>query len=100
MFEYSKSGMFNLRYADQSKYYRPPVDVIDVETGFVIRIEIAGMNEKDFDIKFEQNIISIFGVRRDPIRNNSFHQMEIYFGEFRIEVTINQPIKPDSVVTE
>ena len=40
------------------------------------------------------------GVRRDPIRNNSFHQMEIYFGEFRIEVSINQPIKPDSVAAE
>jgi HSP20 family protein len=100
MFEYSKSGMFNLRYADPAKYYRPPVDVIDIETGFVIRIEIAGMDEKDFEVKFEQNILSIYGMRRDPIRNGTFHQMEIYFGEFRIEISINQPLKPDSIAAE
>jgi HSP20 family protein len=100
MFEYSKSGMFNLRFTNQAKYYRPPVDVIETETGFVLRIEIAGMKKEDFEIKFDKNIISITGVRRDPIRNNTFHQMEIHFGEFQIEVIINQAINPDSIAAE
>jgi HSP20 family protein len=100
MFEYSKTGMFNLHFSHQANYYRPPVDVIETDIGFVVRIEIAGMNEKDFDIKFDQNILSVYGNRRDPIRNHVFHQMEIRFGEFQIEISVNQPIKTEAITAE
>ncbi|MEI8130842.1 MAG: Hsp20/alpha crystallin family protein [Leptolinea sp.] len=100
MAEYSKSGMINLRGTYQTNYYQPPVDVIETTTGFIVRIEIAGMDEKDFDIKINQNILSVNGIRRDPNRNLTFYQMEIHFGEFRIEQHMNQPIRSDAISTK
>jgi HSP20 family protein len=100
MFEYSKSGMFNLQYHFKDKYYRPPVDVIETDIYIIVRVEIAGMNEKEFDIKYNNNSLSIFGNRIDPIRNTTFHQMEINFGEFLIEIDLNKPIVADTISAE
>jgi HSP20 family protein len=92
--------MFDLLYTYQTNYYSPPVDVIETDTGFMVRIEIAGMNEKDFNIKFDQNILLVHGNRHDPIRNQAFQQMGIHFGEFRIEININHPINADEITAE
>jgi HSP20 family protein len=100
MFEYPRSGMFNLRVSYQTNYYHPPVDVIETENNFLVRIEIAGVNEKDFSIKFDKNALLISGIRQDPLKNNSFHQMEISFGEFEIKIHLPQQIDRDSIKAE
>jgi HSP20 family protein len=100
MFEFSKPGMFNVRYNNQMSLYRPPVDILESDSGILTRIEIAGMNIDDFEINFENNILAINGNRSDPIKNQIFHQMEIHFGEFRIEIIINLPIQLDSISAE
>lgn len=97
MFDFSKSGNFQLHYTYNKNCYQPPVDVIDIGTGFRLRIEIAGMKEEDFKIELRQNKLSVSGIRHDPYRNQSFHQMEIHFGEFLLEIVINQPINSDSI---
>lgn len=93
MFEYPRSGMFNLRVSYLNNNYRPPVDVIETATGYLIRIEIAGVNESDFNIRFERNTLSVSGSRQDPYKNFTFHQMEIHFGEFEVQITIPNPIE-------
>jgi HSP20 family protein len=100
MFEYPRSGMFNLRVSYQTNYYRPPVDVIETEKYFLVRIEIAGVNEKDFSIKFDKNALIISGFRQDPMKNHSFHQMEISFGEFEITIHLPKQIDRDSIKAE
>lgn len=97
MFEYSNSGMFNLRVAYQSNLYQPPVDVVESKVDFVVRIEIAGVDEKDFSIGFEKDRLLVTGFRHDPLKNRSFHQMEIHFGDFQIEVQFTQPINRDAI---
>jgi HSP20 family protein len=100
MFEYPRSGMFNLRVSYQNNNYRPPVDVIETAKEFLVRIEIAGVQEKDFDIHFEQNILTISGSRLDEYKNFSFHQMEIHFGDFEVEIHIPQPVERNSIKAE
>ncbi|NMB54909.1 MAG: Hsp20/alpha crystallin family protein [Leptolinea sp.] len=100
MFEYPKSGMFNLRVSYHSNLYRPPVDVVESPEDFLVRIEIAGVEEKDFSIDFDRNRLLVSGIRHDPYKNRSFHQMEIHFGEFQIEILINQPINRDEIKAE
>lgn len=100
MFEYPRSGMFNLRVSYQNNNYRPPVDVIETTCDFLVRIEIAGVNENDFSIHMDQNVLLISGSRADPLKNFSFHQMEIHFGDFEIEVHIPSPIERNSIKAE
>lgn len=100
MFEFSKQGLFDHGFSDRHNSYRPPVDVIELEKDFIIRVEIAGMQEKDFDIKYEQGILTVLGNRKDPNKANTFHQMEIRYGEFRIDIQLNNPIIANSITAE
>jgi len=100
MFEYPRSGMFNLRVSYQNNNYRPPVDVMETPEDFLVRIEIAGVHENDFNIQFEQNTLSVSGSRQDALKNCSFHQMEIHFGDFEVEIPIPRPIERNSIKAE
>lgn len=100
MFEYPRSGMFNLRVSYQNNNYRPPVDVIETAGEFLVRIEIAGVNENDFSIHMDQNVLMISGSRSDPRKNFSFHQMEIHYGDFEVEIHIPHPIERNSIKAE
>jgi HSP20 family protein len=42
----------------------------------------------------------ISGTRMDPCKNFSFHQMEIHYGEFEVEVHIPHPIERNSIKAE
>jgi HSP20 family protein len=100
MFEYPRSGMFNLRVSYQNNNYRPPVDVIETSGEFLVRIEIAGVNENDFNIHLDQNVLMVSGTRADTGKNYSFHQMEIHYGDFEIEVHIPHPVDRNSIKAE
>jgi HSP20 family molecular chaperone IbpA len=97
MFEFSKQGLYDHGFSDRQNSYRPPVDVIELENDFVVRVEIAGMRENDFNIRYEKGILTVLGNRKDPHKANTFHQMEIRYGDFRIDILLNQPIVANSI---
>jgi HSP20 family protein len=76
------SLLVNWQVSGQAHVWRPPTDLLELEDHFLIRMEVAGMNEKDFDISLDQNMVSIRGVRADLPDRRAYHQMEINFGEF------------------
>jgi HSP20 family protein len=100
MFEYPRSGMFNLRVSYQNNNYRPPVDVIETAQEFLVRIEIAGVQENDFTINFEKNVLTVSGSRQDEYKNFSFNQLEIHFGDFEVEIHIPRPVDRNSIKAE
>jgi HSP20 family protein len=63
-------------------------------------MEIAGMEEKNFDVRLEQNRLIISGSRLDIPEQRAFHQMEIHFGEFSTEIELPAPVNNDMVVAE
>ena len=68
--------------------WRPSTDVIELEDRFVVRVEVAGMNEADFEISMDQNTLTVRGTRVDTSERTAFQQMEIQFGEFISQVEI------------
>lgn len=97
---YLVSGIVNWRTGARPRFWRPPTDLYETEGKIVVRVEIAGMNEGDFSISIDQNILSIAGVRPETGERRAYHQMEIPFGEFSTEVEIPSPINIDEVVAE
>jgi HSP20 family protein len=71
--------------------WRPPTDVYETEENCVIKLEIAGMRDEDFEVAFENNILMIGGSRPDVNERRAYHQMEIRFGKF--EVAMEIPVK-------
>jgi HSP20 family protein len=80
----------------QNKNYNwhPPTDVYETLTELVIKVEIAGMEESNFDITIDKNILVIRGNRIDKTNpeKKAYHQVEIGFGEFTTQIEINIPL--------
>ena len=72
----------------RSSIWSPPTDVYETEENYVIKVEIAGMRDEDFDVAFENNILLISGYRSDLNERRAYHQMEIRFGRFELAVEI------------
>ena len=88
--EFNFSGLNGLRWRMHSRprLWRPPMDVYETENALVIRVEIAGMQDEGFNVIQKGRFISISGNRSDVMERRAFHQMEIPFGEFLIELEI------------
>lgn len=72
----------------RSSVWQPPTDVIELQDEFLIRVEVAGMNEQDFTLTLDQHTLTVQGVRRDASGSKGYHRMEINFGDFYIEVPL------------
>jgi HSP20 family protein len=77
-----------LEITPYSHAWHPPTDLFENETGFVIRVEIAGMSENDFAIHYDRNILLVLGKRQILDSNCAYHRMEIAYGEFSTRVTL------------
>jgi HSP20 family protein len=83
-----------------SSLWSPPTDVYETESELVVRIEVAGMKESDFDITFNKGMLLVRGVRSDTTERRGYHQMEIHFGKFSTSIGVPGPIDLDASTAE
>jgi len=83
-----------------SSLWNPPTDVYETETDYVVRIEVAGMRESDFEIAFNNGILLVRGIRSDTPERRGYHQMEIHFGKFSTSIGVPGPIDLDASAAE
>jgi len=76
--------------------WSPPTDVYETEDTYVVRVEIAGMQEEDFEIAVEDNFLTITGTRPDAPERRAYQQMEIRFGKFETTIGLPQPVDLES----
>lgn len=80
--------------------WSPPTDVYETEQNCVIKLEIAGMRDEDFEVAFENNILMISGTRPDRNERRAYHQMEIRFGKFEIALEILVKVNMEKATAE
>jgi HSP20 family protein len=80
-----------------SHAWRPPTDVLETDDAYVVVVEVAGMRGSDFNVTFEEDILSIRGTRHDSNARKAYHQMEIDYGEFITEVHVHIPIEAANI---
>lgn len=83
--------------AQQHKVWRPPTDVYETDDCMVVKVEIAGMNDRDFAISLDGKKLIISGVRRDPAAKLVYQQMEILYGNFETDVHLTRAIDEDKI---
>lgn len=84
----------------RASVWNPPTDIYETEMHFVVRVEIAGMREEDFEVAVENSILMIRGARPDLNERRAYHQMEIRFGKFEIAVEIPFPVDLEGATAE
>jgi HSP20 family molecular chaperone IbpA len=79
--------------------WRPPADVYETASVFVVRVELAGMREAQISVILDDRGVRIEGVRpqQHGERPLSYHQMGINYGAFTVEVFLNSPFDYEHV---
>lgn len=84
----------------RSTTWSPPTDLYETEQNCVIKVEIAGMRDDDFEVAFENNILMIRGHRPDVNERRAYHQMEISFGRFDVAMEIPALVDIENAIAE
>ena len=81
-----------------NRQFTPPTDVIEMPDKLVVMVEIAGMRTGDFNVILQNRRLTVTGIRQRPgVDVTAFHQVEIGFGEFRIELNLPWACERDGV---
>jgi len=70
--------------------WQPNTDIYETSNGLIVKIELAGVHQKDIDITYNKNSLTIKGKRHDysvPDRVQC-RQIEINYGEFERKIFI------------
>ena len=84
----------------RSNVWSPPTDQYETEEAYVVRVEIAGMREDDFEVSIENDVLQIAGTRPDAPERRAYHQMEIRFGKFVTALGLPGPVDIDHASAE
>jgi len=65
--------------------WHPAADIYEDDEAVTIKVELPDLEQKDIDIRIEENTLTIKGERRhgEEIRKENFHRIERYFGPFQ-----------------
>ncbi len=88
---------FHFRVGPRSRIWTPPTDVYETDDFVIVRVEVAGMENGEFAISLENQILTVQGARFDPPERRAYHQMEIRFGEFISQVGLHWAVDQDKI---
>jgi HSP20 family molecular chaperone IbpA len=78
--------------------WRPPTDIHETADAFLVKMELAGMTEDQFDVTLYADAVVIRGVRDDDLVSEadmSFHEAQIRYGPFEAAIPLPGPIERD-----
>jgi HSP20 family protein len=80
--------------------FAPPVDVYEDEHNITLKIEVPGIDEKDIDIRIENNTLTVHGERKfeKEEKEENYRRVESHYGSFTRTFTL--PITVDSEKVE
>src|SRR5947209_20304700 len=77
----------------------PPVDVYEDEHNVTLRLEAPGIDEKDLDVRIENNTLTVRGERKfnSEEKEENFHRIERRYGSFTRSFTLPNTVNPEDV---
>ena len=82
-----------------STTFAPPVDVYEDEHNVTLKIEVPGIDEKDIDVRIENNTLTVHGERKfeKEEKEENYRRVESQYGSFTRTFTLPNTVDPDSV---
>jgi HSP20 family protein len=81
----------------------PATDIVALGNDLVIRVELAGVDPADVDLRFTHGVLTVSGTRRSGIDEGAeveFYIRERFYGEFRRVITLPDGTEPDQITAE
>jgi HSP20 family protein len=82
-----------------STTFAPPVDVYEDEHNVTLKIEVPGIDEKDIDVRIENNTLTVHGERKfeKEEKEENYRRVERQYGSFTRTFTLPNMVDQDSV---
>ena len=82
-----------------STAWAPAVDIYETDKEIVLKAELPEMQEKDIDIKVEDNVLSITGERRmeKEVKEENYHRIERSYGSFNRSFTLPRTVDREGI---
>src|SRR6266851_7129901 len=79
--------------------FAPPVDVYEDEHNVVLKIEVPGIDEKDIDVRIENNTLTVHGERKleKEEKEENYRRVERQYGSFTRSFTLPSSVDPGQV---
>lgn len=79
--------------------FAPAVDVYEDEHNVTLKIEVPGIDEKDIDVRIENNTLTVHGERKfeKEEKEENFRRVERQYGSFTRSFTLPNTVDPDRV---
>ena len=89
------SRLFEEQYGNREESltagaFVPPVDIYEDEHSVQLKLEVPGIDEKDLDVKVENNVLTITGERKfeKEEKEENFRRVERRYGSFTRSFTL------------
>jgi len=79
--------------------FAPAVDVYEDEHNVTLKIEVPGIDEKDIDVRIENNTLTVHGERKfeKEEKEENFRRVERQYGSFTRSFTLPSAVDPEQV---
>jgi HSP20 family protein len=79
--------------------FAPPVDVYEDDHNVTLKIEVPGIDEKDIDVRIENNVLTVHGERKfeKEEKEENYRRVERQYGSFTRSFTLPNTVDAEKV---
>lgn len=79
--------------------WQPAVDIYETADSLVIKAEIPDVDQKDIDVRIEDNTLILKGERKheSDVKKENYHRIERYYGSFQRSFSLPATIEHEKV---
>ena len=80
----------------------PAVNIKEADKEFTLQIASPGLTKEDFEVSFEDNVLSIEVVKKnnDKENNNDFTRFEFDYNSFKRSFTIPESVEINKIISK
>ncbi|MEZ5422331.1 MAG: Hsp20/alpha crystallin family protein [Pyrinomonadaceae bacterium] len=97
--------MFSDRFHGEEAFgtaWNPKIDIYENADSMVLEAELPGMKREDFELSFENNVLTLKGERRFEKKTDedNYHRVERAYGEFSRSFTLPHTVTVEDAKAE
>jgi len=93
---------FDGSMVESRESWMPSVDVLEKDGNLILRAELAGLTEKEIDLKLEGNTLTLKGERKmdNEDKKSNYHRVESFYGSFTRSFRLPETVDMEKISAE
>jgi HSP20 family protein len=87
------------RIPNDNMSWLPPMEVYEKKDKVVVRAEIPGMKQDEFDISVDGNVLTIKGEKKaeSEVKDKDYYRCELSYGKFSRSIVLPSKVRAEKV---